>query len=41
MNPQTCGIYKNGSDRYLVDADGCRTDGVDKVCFEVEEKISV
>lgn len=29
MNPQTCGIYKNGSDRYVVDANGQRTDEID------------
>ena len=29
MNPQTCGIYKNGSDRYVVDVNGQRTDEID------------
>lgn len=29
MNPQTCGIYKNGSDRYIVDANGQRTEEID------------
>lgn len=29
MNPQTCGIYKNGSDKYVVDANGQRTDEID------------
>lgn len=29
MNPQTCGIYKNGSDRYVVDSNGKRTDEID------------
>ena len=29
MNPQTCGIYKNGSDRYVVDANGQRIDEID------------
>ncbi len=29
MNPQTCGIYKNGSDRYVVDAEGQRTGEID------------
>ena len=29
LNPQTCGIYKNGSDRFVVDASGNRTDKID------------
>ena len=29
MNPQTCGIYKNGSDRFVVDKDGKRTNVID------------
>jgi type I restriction enzyme M protein len=29
MNPQTCGIYKNGSDRFVVDESGQRTDAID------------
>ena len=29
---------RNGSDRYIVDANGRRTDEIDKACFEVEDK---
>ncbi len=29
LNPQTCGIYKNGSDRFVVDMTGKRTDIID------------
>lgn len=29
LNPQTCGIYKNGSDRYVVDSNGRRTKEID------------
>lgn len=29
LNPQTCGIYKNGSDRFVVDSNGKRTDIID------------
>lgn len=29
LNPQTCGIYKNGSDRFVVDQTGKRTDVID------------
>jgi len=29
LNPQTCGIYKNGGERFLVDKDGKRTNVID------------
>ena len=29
LNPQTCGIYKNGSNRFVVDENGKRTDVID------------
>lgn len=29
LNPPTCGIYKNGSDRFVVDENGNRTDVID------------
>lgn len=29
LNPRTCGIYKNGSDRYVVDKNGVRTEVID------------
>lgn len=29
LNPQTCGIYKNGSDRYVIGSDGKRTKEID------------
>ena len=34
MNPQTCGIYKNGSDRFVVDETGKRTDVIDNKLLE-------
>ncbi|WP_314857148.1 N-6 DNA methylase [Stomatobaculum longum] len=35
MNPQTCGIYKNGSDRFVVDASGQRTDKIDNQLLDL------
>lgn len=35
MNPQTCGIYKNGGDRFVVDAEGKRTDKIDNQLLDV------
>ncbi|MBQ9565163.1 MAG: restriction endonuclease subunit M [Synergistaceae bacterium] len=29
LNPQTCGIYKNGSDKFIVDESGKRTKSID------------
>lgn len=37
MNPQTCGIYKNGSDRYVVDKAGKRTDVIDNELLRMAE----
>ena len=34
MNPQTCGIYKNGCDRFVVDETGKRTDVIDNKLLE-------
>ena len=34
INPQTCGIYKNGSTRFVVDANGKRTSVVDNQLLE-------
>ena len=34
INPQTCGIYKNGSDRFVVDETGKRTDVIDNKLLE-------
>lgn len=35
MNPQTCGIYKNGSDRFVVDSSGKRTDKIDNQLLDI------
>lgn len=37
INPQTCGIYKNGSTRFVVDEDGKRTKTVDNQLLEQAE----
>ena len=34
INPQTCGIYKNGSTRFVVGANGKRTSVVDNQLLE-------
>ena len=34
MNPRTCGIYKNGSDRFRVTADGVRTTEIDNELYD-------
>ena len=39
-NPQTCGIYKNGDPRYVVDADGNRTDTLDNALLDVANAYS-
>lgn len=38
LNPQTCGIYKNGSDRFVVDSTGKRTDVIDNELFRLSCK---
>ena len=40
LNPQTCGIYKNGSDRFVVDADGKRTDIIDNELLRLSKEYS-
>ena len=40
LNPQTCGIYKNGSDRYVVDAGGNRTDKIDNELLDAAMEYS-
>lgn len=34
LNPTSCGIYKNGADRFVVDAKGNRTDTIDNQLFD-------
>lgn len=34
LNPSTCGIYKNGADRFVVDSHGNRTEEVDNQLLE-------
>lgn len=34
LNPQTCGIYKNGSDRFVIDANGKRTKEIDNKLWD-------
>ncbi|HPM63333.1 MAG TPA: N-6 DNA methylase [Bacillota bacterium] len=40
LNPQTCGIYKNGSTRYKVDSAGRRTSQVDNELIDMAVKYS-
>ncbi len=35
INPRTCGIYKNGSDRFVVDDSGQRTDKIDNQLLDL------
>lgn len=41
LNPQTCGIYKNGSDRFVVDKSGKRTDIIDNELLRLAQAYSV
>lgn len=34
LNPQTCGIYKNGSDRFVIDSEGKRTKEIDNKLWD-------
>ncbi|MEE3483518.1 MAG: N-6 DNA methylase [Bacteroidales bacterium] len=34
LNPQTCGIYKNGSTRFIIGADGQRTNEIDNKLWD-------
>ncbi len=38
LNPKTCGIYKNGSDRFVVDANGKRTAQIDNELYDMAVK---
>ena len=40
LNPQTCGIYKNGSDRFVVDVNGKRTDIIDNELLRLSKEYS-
>ena len=41
MNPLTCGIYKNGSDRYVINEKGERTDEIDNELLAMAKKYAV
>jgi len=38
LNPKTCGIYKNGSDRFVVDSSGKRTTEIDNELYDMAVK---
>ncbi len=40
LNPSTCGIYKNGSDRFVVDAQGKRTDVIDNKLLDYSIQVA-
>ena len=40
LNPQTCGIYKNGSDRFVVDSHGKRTSIIDNELLRLAKEYS-
>ena len=40
INPQTCGIYKNGSQRFKVDAAGRRTNVIDNELLDMAGEYS-
>ena len=40
LNPKTCGIYKNGSDRFIVDENGKRTSIIDNELLQLSKEYS-